>query len=82
MACGEIKTRVRISHAKPGMFELDARAIGLFRIALGLILIADQLVRLADWQAFHGPDSLMALEPQHQWEGASRTGKRPPPPHS
>ena len=52
------------------MFELDLRAIGVFRIALGIIVLADQIVRLNDWQAFNGPDSFGSRELAIEWEGA------------
>lgn len=52
------------------MFSLDTRAVGLFRIALGVVLLTDQVLRLAHWEAFHGPDSILANDPQHHWEGA------------
>ena len=61
--------KIMLKYPCPRMFELDTRAIGIFRIALGLVLLADQIVRLADWQALHGPDSLMAQEANHRWEG-------------
>ena len=51
------------------IFELDTRSIGLFRIALGLVLIADQFIRMTDWHALHGPDSIMSEEHQHGLEG-------------
>ena len=51
------------------IFELDTRSIGLFRIALGLVLLADQFIRMTDWHAFHGPDSIMSEEHGHRLEG-------------
>ena len=44
------------------MFEVDIRALGIFRIALGLIVLVDQSVKLMDWHAFLGPDGLAARE--------------------
>ena len=54
----------------PRAFELDMRAIGLFRIALGLVVLADQLVRLLDWSALHGSGGFSSRELAREWEGA------------
>ena len=58
-----------LRYPSPRMFEMDVRAVGIFRITLGMVLLADQVIRLVEWDAFHGPDSLMAHEARHRWEG-------------
>lgn len=51
-------------------FLFDLRAVGLFRVLLALTILCDQLVRGADWQAFHGAAGLVPLADSRAWESA------------
>ena len=49
-------------------FLLDLRAVGLFRVLLALTILWDQLIRLADWPAFHSVIGLVSLADSRAWE--------------
>ena len=49
-------------------FLLDMRAVGLFRILLALTILLDQLVRLADWHAFHSAVGIVSLADSRTWD--------------
>ena len=53
----------------PRAFELDIRAIGLFRIALGIVVLADQLIRMQNWGALIGPSGFASKEFTQELEG-------------
>ncbi len=52
----------------PSPFLLDLRAVGLFRVLLALVILLDQLVRLADWHAFHSVFGLVSLADSRAWD--------------
>ena len=52
----------------PSPFALDLRAVGLFRVLLALAILLDQLVRLADWHAFHSVFGLVSLADSRAWD--------------
>ena len=52
-----------------GWSEIDTRGTGIFRIALGVMLLADQLARMANWSAFHGVGGIASYEMSQQIEG-------------
>ena len=49
-------------------FLLDLRAVGLFRVLLALTILWDQLIRLADWPAFHSVIGLVSPADSRAWE--------------
>lgn len=49
-------------------FVFDLRAVGLFRILLALTILADQCIRLGDWQAFHAAAGVLSAEDSRGWE--------------
>ena len=53
-------------------FLLDLRAVGLFRVLLALTILWDQIIRLADWQAFHSTIGLVSLADSRAWENPWR----------
>ena len=50
-------------------FVLDVRAVGIFRILLGLTILVDQFARLANWHAFHSEAGLVSLADSRDWHG-------------
>ena len=54
-------------------FALDLRALALWRMALGAIVLADIVLRLRDLQAFYGDDGMLSralyLRQSWQWDG-------------
>ena len=52
-------------HCSP--FELDVRAVGVFRILFAVTLLVDQVGRLGDWDAFHSASGVVPLLESRDW---------------
>ena len=49
-------------------FLFDVRAVGVFRILLAGTILFDQLIRAADWRAFHSADGLLSATDSRAWD--------------
>ena len=52
----------RLPRALRAPFTVDLRALGLLRIAVGLLILADLLLRSSDWLTFLGAEGLYGAE--------------------
>jgi len=52
----------RLPQALRAPFTVDLRALGLLRIAVGLLILADLLLRSSDWLTFLGAEGLYGAE--------------------
>jgi len=51
-------------------FALDARSLAAYRIGLGLLLVADSLLRTRDFSLMLAPDGMFPLESLHRFHGS------------
>ena len=49
-------------------FVLDLRALGCFRVLLGVVILLDQMVRIGEWRAFHSIHAVVSLEDSQHWD--------------
>ena len=49
-------------------FLFDVRAVGVFRILLAGTILFDQLIRAADWRAFHSASGLVSAADSRAWD--------------
>jgi len=50
--------RQRVQHAVQRRFAIDVRSLAVFRIALGLVLVADALLRTRDFTLMFAADGV------------------------